>query len=113
MTDTVIQTDNYDRNCTFSVHSYPDDTQPYTGCHGQSLSDQTHTVLRLGCLLNNTSSTYDYTQLNDTTFNKQQVANDVEGSSYSLTSYHISICLQRVMQPLKNLTLHSIFRTKN
>jgi len=38
-----------------------------------------------------------YTQLNDTMFNKQHVANDVAGSSYGLTSYHINICLQRVM----------------
>lgn len=45
---------------------------------------------------------------------KQQVANDVEGSSYGLTSYHISICLQRVSDAtLKKLTLHSILRTKN
>jgi hypothetical protein len=99
MTNIVIQTDNYDRNCMFSVHSYPDDTGPYTSCHSQCLSDQTHIIHRLGCLLNNTFSIYDYTQLNDIMFNKQQVANDVEGSSYGLTSYHISICLQSVMQP--------------
>jgi len=73
MTDIVIQTDNYDRNCIFSVHSYPDDTGPYTSCYSQSLSDQTHIVLRLGCLLNNTFSIYDYTQLNDTMFENSKL----------------------------------------
>lgn len=80
MTDTVIQTDNNDWNCMFSVHSYPDDTGPHPGCHRQSLSDHSHIVIRAGCLLNNTLSIYDYTQLNYAMFNKQQVANDVEGA---------------------------------
>jgi hypothetical protein len=82
----------------FSVHSYPDDTEPYPGCDGKSLSYQSHMVFRVGCLFNSTFSIYNSAQLNNTMFNKPQFANAVEGSSYGLTSYHVSKCSQRVMQ---------------
>jgi len=43
-------------------------------------------MMMMMMMMMTTFSIYDYTQLNDTMFNKQQVANDVEGSSYGLTS---------------------------